>query len=371
MVLMEKPSKSHSTAIRSETQPEAATTARPDRRALVPCPYSVIDVSHTPPSGGLDARVLACLSYGADARGAPSSRIVPIALERLDGARGAELWMSAEPVEAGTSAGIHHASNRSVLFGWLHLPESELVAMERAVLRAYVRIDQLLNRLGYPNWLRAWNFLARINEGKGDAERYRQFSLGRYHAVALKPGFERELPAATAIGTRTEGLTICFLAGRHGAIQVENPRQVSAFRYPRQYGLRSPSFSRATLQHWQDRSILFLSGTASVVGHASLHPGDAARQLEETLANIESLLANAARLHLGNAPPSGFRPVGFTAYVRAPVYAAEVADALQLHLRGRAPTAVLQGDICRTDLAIEIEAIYEWLASSDPPFGPR
>lgn len=336
----------------------------------MPCPFRAIDASHAPPGGAPDAHVLACLGYGADARSAPDPRMVPIALERLDGARGAELWMSAEPVTTGKSEGIHHASNSSVLFGWLHLEERELVATERAVLRAYVRVDQLLNRLGYPNWLRVWNFLARINEGEGDTERYRQFSLGRHHAVALKPGFEHELPAATAIGTRTEGLTICFLAGRHGAIQVENPRQVSAFRYPRQYGLRSPSFSRATLQHWQDRSILFLSGTASVVGHATLHPGDGARQLEETLANIDALLANAARLHLGDAPPSGFRPVGFTAYVRAPQYAAEVAEALQSRLRARAPTAVLQGDICRTDLAIEIEAIYEWLASSDPPSGP-
>lgn len=368
---MEKPSKSYSTALRSESRQEAATTTRPDRHALVPCPFRVLDVAHAAPGGELDARVLACLRYESDAHAGQDPRIVPIALERLGGASGAELWMSDEPVVAGTSDGIRHTSNSSVLFGWLHLAESELVTMERSVLRAYVRIDQLLNRLGYPNWLRVWNFLARINEGAGDEERYRQFSLGRHHAIALKPGFERELPAATAIGTQAEGLTICFLAGRHAAIQVENPRQVSAFRYPRQYGPRSPSFSRATLQHWRDRSVLFLSGTASVVGHATLHPGDATRQLEEILANIDALLANAARLHLGDAPASGFVPVGFSAYVRAPEYAAEVAEILQQRLRSRAPTAVLRGDICRTDLAIEIEAIYEWPESSDRPPGSR
>ena len=354
------------TALRTGALPASAT--RPDRLALGPCPFRVADASREDLRAGLDAHVLACLHYGREARTDTDPRSVPIPLERLDDAGVAELWISDEPVHTGESEGIRYAANRSVLFGWLHLDEAELATMERSVLRAYVRIDQLINHLGYPHWLRAWNYLAHINQGSGDDERYRRFSLGRYNATALKSGFERELPAATAIGTYGEGLTMCFLVGRRRADQVENPGQVSAFRYPRQYGLRSPSFSRAMLQHWRDSSVLFVSGTASVVGHASLHSGDASRQFDETLTNVEALLENAARL--SGLPRDGFVPEAFKLYVRSPEYFAEVADAARERLMERGPVAVLQGDICRTDLALEVEAVYRWQDAA-PAVVPR
>ncbi len=41
---------------------------------------------------------------------------------------------------------------------------------------------------------------------------------------------------------------------------------------------------------------LFISGTASIVGHRSLHIGDTAAQTRETLTNIEALLGEANRL---------------------------------------------------------------------------
>src|SRR3546814_14768858 len=75
-----------------------------------------------------------------------------------------------------------------------------------------------------------WNFLAQINVGAEDHERYRQFSAGRNRALALKPDFERALPAATAIGMLEPGLVIYFLAGKQPGLPIENPRQVSAFR---------------------------------------------------------------------------------------------------------------------------------------------
>ena len=46
---------------------------------------------------------------------------------------------------------------------------------------------------------------------------------------------------------------------------VENPRQVSAYRYPREYGPQSPTFARALLPP-SPRVPLLLSGTASIDG---------------------------------------------------------------------------------------------------------
>jgi hypothetical protein len=69
---------------------------------------------------------------------------------------------------------------------------------------------------------------------------------------------------------------------------------VSAYDYPRQYGPAAPSFSRAALT---PDPLLLISGTASIVGHASVHLGDVTAQLEETLANLANRLRAGTREH--------------------------------------------------------------------------
>ena len=89
-----------------------------------------------------------------------------------------------------------------------------------------------------------------INEGAGDDERYKRFSLGRARAFAAAPmtfpglGF----PAATAVGRpgASRTLQVSWMAGREPGTMLENPRQVSAYHYPRRYGPAAPSFSRAS-----------------------------------------------------------------------------------------------------------------------------
>lgn len=359
MVLMEKSYKNHGTVTQ---HPDSSALERPvsDRRlddtSLPPCPLGVAVTSRG--QMPLDGHVLACMRFGA-APVVDDPRVLPIPLPQLEEARDVS-WVSTTPVHTGVIDHFRYACNDEVLLGWVHLDETELRTMERTVKRAYVMLDLTLNRLGYPHWLRVWNYLAHINHGHGDEERYRLFSLGRHHALALKPGFEKELAAATGIGTQATGLTLAVIAGRRpGAIQVENPRQVSAFHYPREYGPRSPSFSRATLRRWRDRTLLFVSGTASVVGHASMHHDQPAAQLEETLRNIDALVAHAAERNFPDGRPD-FGPVLFTVYVRTPGIFEAVRDAVERRLRARAPTIVLQGDICRHDLLLEVEALYAW-----------
>lgn len=261
-----------------------------------------------------------------------------------------EVWRSRKPVICGEADGFRYAHNGDVVFAQLWLDEAALENIDHATARAYVHIDSLLQNLGYPCWLRMWNFLAHINRGDGDDERYRLFAQGRHRALALKPGFEAQLPAATAIGGHGEGLLIYFLAARSPGIQAENPRQVSAFHYPPQYGRRSPSFSRATLKHWGDADQLFVSGTASVVGHGTVHPDQPLMQLEETVRNLRALL-EAAGMPEAN-------PLGLKLFVRNPVDF-EAARNRTLELLGAdTPLLCLHGDVCRRDLLVEIEALY-------------
>ena len=199
-----------------------------------------------------------------------------------------------------------------------------------------------------------WNFLERITEGEGDAERYRHFNTGRAKALELKHEFERQLPAATAIGTPEGGLVIYFMASREApGVQVENPRQVSAFHYPRQYGPKSPSFSRATRVEWADGSDLLVSGTASVVGHETRHAGDLPAQLHETFTNLDALVAEATQQRGGGL----YAPHSFKLYLNAPAALPTLLPLMQARF-GDVPITCLAADICRRDLALEIEGIY-------------
>jgi chorismate lyase / 3-hydroxybenzoate synthase len=201
-----------------------------------------------------------------------------------------------------------------------------------------------------------WNYLPDINRDSGGTERYRQFNSARQHALrASGRALAGNVPAASALGAaRASPLVVYFLAGRTAPIFVENPRQVSAYHYPRQYGSHSPVFSRAALLRQRASLTLFISGTASIVGHRSLHVGDTAAQTRETLANIEALLAEANRVASG--AHFSLDALACKVYVRRPadlpVIQAELARAFGPDAR----IVYLQADICRQDLLVEIEA---------------
>ena len=93
-----------------------------------------------------------------------------------------------------------------------------------------------------------------------------------------------------------------------------------------------------------------MSGTASVVGHATVHAGDPVAQLDETGRNLEALLQSAGM--------PGAQPLGLKLYVRQPEnFSAARARALEL-FGADAPLMCLHGDVCREDLLVEMEGLY-------------
>lgn len=303
------------------------------------------------------ANLLGRVEFGLNlARDADPRRVV-VGIAPLAGEFVAEQWVSSLPVQSGREGRFGYAHNGEVLFGQIHVAESELAGMDAAMQRTYGELEQLLQKLGYPHCLRIWNFISGINAGDGDFERYRQFSVGRARALALKPDFEKQLPAATAIGMTEPGTVIYFLAGKAPGTPVENPRQVSAYQYPRQYGPQSPSFSRATLIGSGSDARLLVSGTASVVGHATRHPDDPLRQLDETLANLDAVVAQALQQHFSTGAAAQLESIKL--YLRD----ARHLELLRPHLprlRGPHDAALmcLHGDICRTDLILEAEGVF-------------
>ena len=271
-----------------------------------------------------------------------------------------ETWLSDLPLQAGCSEGIAWCRTDGVLYGVLELDEADFPgtsgrsALQAASAEAYRRLFRLLDTQNMPHLWRVWNYLADINLETGGLERYRQFNIGRQDAfLACRRGATGNVPAACAIGLAGGPLSIAFMAGTTPAVPVENPRQVSAYNYPADYGPRSPTFSRAALVYPEGQEILFISGTASIVGHQTVHPGDVVGQCRESMANIAAVLAEANRLR--RSPAFMLSELCYRVYVRHAGDFDKVRAALRT-LIGKAEVVYVQADICRHDLLLEIEA---------------
>lgn len=271
-----------------------------------------------------------------------------------------EAWQVMASGCAGERAGIRYRANDTLLYGVMDVEESDYgpgpFALRRATEGAYRRLFSLLDDLGYPHLWRAWNYLANINAETDGLERYRQFNIGRYDAfVASHRLAHGPVPAACALGISDGPLSIAFLAGKIAPVPIENPRQVSAYNYPATYGPRSPTFSRAVLVHPPGRELLLISGTASIVGHQTMHVGDVERQARETLANIEALLGSVNAHSL--TTPYRLSELHLRAYIRHPDDLTRVRTIVDDLVAPDVPVTYLRADICRADLLVEIEAV--------------
>jgi chorismate lyase/3-hydroxybenzoate synthase len=151
-------------------------------------------------------------------------------------------------------------------------------------------------------------------------------------------------------------LTIHFLAARQPGTHVENPRQVSAYDYPRVYGPRSPSFARATLRPSISGSHLLIAGTASVVGHVSEHIGEPYKQTLEIVHNLNALITHTEQLH-GITRGQWYGQALFKIYLRHPEHFTTINDLLKKQLPSHTQILYLQGEMCRSELLLEIEGI--------------
>ncbi len=300
------------------------------------------------PSPKVTDDVLAVLHFGTCTPIEDDPRHLRVPLQATAGGTAApgELWQIDARVDHGREGAVQWSCGGGWLFAALNLDERTYTSIEDAAEQAYTVLCDFLSRRPQRHVQRVWNYFARINEGQGDNERYRRFCTGRLRG--MRDFFADGFPAATAIGHRLADplLQVYVLAAEYPGLRVENPRQINAWRYPRQYGPTPPSFARAMRLHGENS--LAISGTAAITGHASLHPGDLEAQLKETYANLVALLEQ------------GGLPARFTANDPLKVYLrhARDADAVQRFLDAHAPDAprlLLLGDVCRRELLVEID----------------
>ncbi len=262
----------------------------------------------------------------------------------LDGPR-EEVWSTAE-------------SRSGAFFSVVHVEHCYRGRnLSEVTAKAYTELLARIERTQHRFIVRMWNFFPEITRGEGERESYRQFCSGRVHARGW-----RELglpPAATVIGARDQGeqvLRVVALCSRESGIPVENPRQVSSWRYSETYGRIPPSFSRGMLVPLERGGCLLASGTASIVAERTVHKGELHGQVGEILRNLDSLVARASEVSGIQFDRGG--AVGMRAYLRNRGDLPALQAAIAALWPNAPPIVVALGDVCRQDLLVEFEGAF-------------
>jgi len=314
--------------------------------------------------------VLGVVGYGAPPPVLPARVPVTAGMTpRLDIAGGrCEVWRLAGDLKENLTTGsfergrLSYRYGNGILFGAVILHEEafgaeESVALSRATSTVYEDIFAVLKATGHSHLVRVWNYLPHINGDADGEERYRRFNTAR-QAAFLKAGRSTvgTVPAASAVGSaKGSPISVYFLAASDPPRMIENPRQVSAYHYPEKFGKHSPTFSRACMRLDAGGTNLFISGTASIVGHETIHQGDVAAQTRESVANIHLLLDEANRV--ADATRYSLDGLKLKVYVRRPQDLPVIARALSSVLPRSTSIVYVQADVCREELLVEIEAV--------------
>lgn len=314
-----------------------------------------------------------------------SSTVLSQSLKVLFGQPTTKCCQTANGIEVHLKIPVLGGTNQEQIFSGLGKTSQKLgfqtIESDRFLVGALTRkVDFPLKETAYEvyqnllqltqDWhlYRIWHYVPYINQETFSLENYRSFCQGRSLAFESFYGgnFTFKLPAASAVGINDNYLVVYFIAGKTKGEYLENPEQVSAYRYPQKYGKRPPSFARGTILINKNRQIGYLSGTASIKSHQSVTLSRIVEQLYTTVDNMslvfEAMGLVAERQSYGNFMPDPDRySRAFKVYLRS-------ADDLPL-VRSLFPRVImsvaddrlvyLQSDICRAELDLEIEAVIK------------
>jgi chorismate lyase/3-hydroxybenzoate synthase len=287
--------------------------------------------------------LLMSFSWGAQ-QGPTSKGQAPVPLEVLAGSPAyQEHWHTTGPVYHQQLADhqlIKSDQHLVLIFTGSAQPLADWVS------HAYCTAYQSAAELAYPHLLRTWNYFQDINGIEQQQERYQTFCVARHQVLESLGLLEAPNPAATAIGTHVAHNSLVFLFAKQPGQVIENSRQTPAWQYPQKYSPKQPRFSRAIIID----GVLFCSGTASVVGHETAHVGNLAAQFDECLNNLQVLLDDSGLKHQLSDGMYRFylRDRAHLSQIEAQIAASQIRHYV-----------ILLGDVCRENLLIECEVVFQ------------
>ena len=301
-------------------------------------------------------------------------------------ALGVELWALGGPGVTVHRFGPQLLAVESDGIRWIHCGgirgEAGMDGPYTESLSAFQRMGQQLAAagVGFDQVLRTWLYVNQITEGQSGSQRYQELNRARtdyYRGIRFGTRSrapwapETFYPASTGIGTSGAQVAMACLALDSQrpdvfVMPLENPQQTPAFNYQAAYSPQSPKFSRAMAVVQGHFVSTLVSGTASIVNSRTCHPGDIVRQTEQTIENIERLIAaeNFARHGLSGAGATLRDVAKLRVYVKHERDYEQCREVCERRLP-RVPAIYLQADICRPDLLVEIEAV------AFSPFNPK
>jgi hypothetical protein len=199
---------------------------------------------------------------------------------------------------------------------------------------------------------REWCVIPEVNRVVNGLENYRAFNVGRARAYEERFGTaaNSRLPAATGIGGYGDLLHVSFVAVKGPFERFENPSQVPAWLYPKEYGPRPPCFARATLCEIGGAKVGFVSGTAAVKGSESVARSPAG----ECAAAIDNLRIMEEQLVAAGLGANAVRHVNI--FIRPGADSGFFLDLLSRYFaRPGDHVRVFRSEICRAELSLEIE----------------
>lgn len=246
-----------------------------------------------------------------------------------------------------------------------------LINQYRLVFKIMQSILHIEN-LSFDHVLRQWNYIENITKFSGENgvlnQNYQIFNDVRtefYQHCTFVNGY----PAATGIGTTGGGLSIDFIAYSNltDIYSLKSPVQLDAHRYSDKVlennilveGIykSTPKFERAKYIKFEDSSIVYISGTAAIIGEESVVNIDTLGQTKLTLENILAILSEANLKKHGINKQYEHECVFMRVYVKYSDEGENVKSYCQSVFKDVSINVVVS-DVCRDNLLVEIEAVF-------------
>jgi enamine deaminase RidA (YjgF/YER057c/UK114 family) len=273
-----------------------------------------------------------------------------------------KVWECQLVSEGLNGAALFQNGNTEILLGTVHANDNSNCKLNAE--KAFDDLIELLDTAQFPlnSIVRQWNYLEDILGFDGEEQRYQEFNNVR--SLIYGNDFENVgYPAATGIGMNRGGVILEFVAVKSDlsvSKSVDNPEQIAAHVYSdtvlvgEQCVIKTtPKFERARYFQMFEKKMIFISGTASIVGEHTVGVGDAEEQTKVTIQNIERLYSHEV---LQNLEENDLQ----AKYGHARVYVKNRNDfpvikkTFKTHF-GDLPVVYIIADICRNDLLVEIE----------------
>ena len=268
---------------------------------------------------------------------------------------------------------LESSAGRELLAGGLSsymCPEDTRTAAEAA----FDIVIQILEKekMSADDIVRQWNYIGNILQMKNNLQNYQIFNEVRGEYYQRYRTLKR-YPAATGVGMNHGGVIIDITAFQPtesvSLIAVKNPGQINAYEYGQQVlkgfsdkgrSVRNPpQFERGLLIAGKGRSVLLISGTASITGQETVGIGDVEKQTIVTIENI-SKLTDPSRIGQLMAHPGlpGKKHGLLRAYIKKQSDFTAVRRICEKYFPD-VPVSYIEADICRDDLLVEIEGEAE------------